>query len=219
MTTTASAIGSKRWSLVAGVVLACCQFALGEIVYTDVDDIPLFTLGEDVYYDLDFNQDAQTDALFHVSGNGFSVIAASTSFIGGRKQPPPDLGSFAAPFHLGQPIGQELPSPWSWNAGSATLITCRDIGCLGFWGSNIDYVGVQFTIDGNTHYGWVEVDVPFDGGVHGGYVRSFAYETEAGAPIIAGAIPEPSASVLILIGIGVAIAFHRSGKRRNKHAR
>jgi len=203
-----------RW-VILGAFASLAAPSSAEIVFQDIEDVPLFRGSPYVFYSVDFNQDGIDDAVFRGSEGDFVVLSTVSSLIGGRRQQPPDIGNFARPFHLGELIESSLTDPWSWNSGQSTLAACRDIGCLGFWGSNIDYVGVQFTFDGNTHYGWVEVEVPFIG-VSGGYVRSFAYETEADAPIIAGAIPEPSASVLILIGIGVAIAFHRSRKRGNK---
>jgi hypothetical protein len=74
----------------------------------------------------------------------------------------------------------------------------------------LDYVGVQFEIGGNTHYGWVEVEVPFRG-VNGGTIRSFAYETQPGVPILAGAVPEPSA--LLLLTSGLALPLCRRWRR------
>jgi len=203
-----------RW-VILGAFASQASLSSAEIVFQDIEDVPLFRGFPYVFYSVDFNQDGTEDAVFRSSEAEFRVISTPTSEIAGLVSPPPNIGNNARPFHTGEMIESSLTDPWSWNSGESTLIACRDIGCLGFWGSNIDYVGVQFTIDGNTHYGWVEVEVPFIG-VNGGYVRSFAYETEVGAPIIAGAIPEPSASVLILIGIGVAITFHRRRKRRNK---
>lgn len=60
------------------------------------------------------------------------------------------------------------------------------------------YIGIRFQINGNIHYGWIQVDNPFD--VPGGTVTGFAYETSPGVSIIAGAIPEPSSAIIFIIG-------------------
>ncbi|MCC6676300.1 MAG: hypothetical protein IT436_04075 [Phycisphaerales bacterium] len=62
------------------------------------------------------------------------------------------------------------------------------------------YMGVRTT---EGHLGWIEV-------VRGGMsltARAWAYETEAGAPIVAGQIPAPGAAVVI--GLGVFTASRR----------
>ena len=79
----------------------------------------------------------------------------------------------------------------------------------GYWGSNRDYLGLRFKIAGQTHYGWIQMNLPATEGA--GLVEGFAYETEPNTPIIAG-IPEPSTSLLVAITAGPFL-FHR---RRNK---
>ncbi len=76
---------------------------------------------------------------------------------------------------------------------------CFDAGGL-FCGGNflggIGYLGAEFDIAGDTHYGWLEISsldgVPYID------VLSWAYESEPGVGILAGAIPEPSATAMLL---------------------
>jgi hypothetical protein len=69
------------------------------------------------------------------------------------------------------------------------------------------FVGVEFEIEGETHYGWVQFDNPNP--IYGGYVTGFAYETEPNTAIEAGAIPEPSTIGLFIMGLGVFV-YRRS---------
>ena len=83
------------------------------------------------------------------------------------------------------------------------------------WGHFFDddpYLGVEFEIGGQTHYGWVEI-LSFDFFFHAELV-SWAYETEPGVAIEAGAIPEPSAGALMLAGAIALLAPRRHRKKR-----
>ena len=82
----------------------------------------------------------------------------------------------------------------------------------------INYFGVEFERDGLTRFGWIAVNTQFIGaGVPLG-LAGWAYETEPGHAIAAGAIPEPSAAVLI--GGSAALLWHRnaSNRKENKSA-
>lgn len=65
------------------------------------------------------------------------------------------------------------------------------------------YIGLEFEIDGLTHYGWLSTerepgDHPWATRPASHRITGFAYETEPGVPITAGAIPEPSVLLLVL---------------------
>lgn len=57
------------------------------------------------------------------------------------------------------------------------------------------YVGVEFSISGDTHYGWVHIT--WDPDSDSSTIHSYAYESEAG---VAAHVPEPSS--LALLGLG-----------------
>ncbi len=79
------------------------------------------------------------------------------------------------------------------------------------------YIGVEFQAEDGVHYGWVRytgfpfVKIPafdldgqpmgfFDNfNTPGGLISAWAYETEPGKAIIAGAVPEPGTSLLLAI--------------------
>lgn len=66
-----------------------------------------------------------------------------------------------------------------------------------FWETKA-YLGVSLIINGNTHYGWIQIDNP--DAFPGGTITGFAYESMPGDAIVAGAIPEPSSAILFAIG-------------------
>jgi hypothetical protein len=62
----------------------------------------------------------------------------------------------------------------------------------GYWGGNLKdhYVGVRFSIAGQTHYGWIRLTVTTNPGLHGSAmsatVTGYAYETVPNKTILAG---------------------------------
>jgi hypothetical protein len=170
----------------------------GAVIYTDVEDIPLFRGDPRA---LDLNGDGIDDVIFE-TGRSFVAHSTSTSSIAGIPTTPPNQNHFAAPLAGGSIIGSSIDG-FEWNEGYSGLISVANVGMdtvvLGLWGGIEAYLGVQFEIEGETHYGWILVDTPFL--VGGGVIKAFAYESEAGVPIIAGVVPEPSAAALAALGI------------------
>ena len=101
---------------------------------------------------------------------------------------------------------------WKWHAPSATTWTVQS-----YWGSFNDttgkYMGLKFDIDGNTHYGWIQLDV--NATVTEAHISGYAYNDVAGSPISAGQgeaqIPEPSSLALLALG-AAGIAARRRRK-------
>jgi hypothetical protein len=61
-------------------------------------------------------------------------------------------------------------------------------------------LGVRFQIDGQDHYGWMQLRSQYSlSNIYG-----FAYNTVPNQPILAGQVPEPATWVLFLAG-GVAL--------------
>lgn len=178
----------------------------GAVIFTDIPDEGHF--GGDTYFYFDLNADGITDATLFSRDGQFGILSTATSRIAGISGGPLDANSFSYPFSSGDVIGADLLGSLTWNSGSSALIGSSSIGHIGLWGANIGYVGVEFQIGSDTHYGWIEIEVPFF--FAGGYIRSYAYESEPGRPIIAGAIPEP-ATVLYFI-TGIALLWTRNKK-------
>lgn len=72
------------------------------------------------------------------------------------------------------------------------------------------FLGVSFQINSETHYGWIQIDNPNN--TPGGTITGFAYETESGRGISAGAIPEPGSVALFTMG-GLGLYLLRKNKK------
>jgi len=94
------------------------------------------------------------------------------------------------------------------------------------------YIGVEFMAWDGVHYGWIQytgygvAQVPVRGPngeilgytmipLLGGFVDSWGWETQPGLSIIAGAIPEPSTT--LLVGTGTPLLWLRNARTRKQH--
>jgi len=90
--------------------------------------------------------------------------------------------------------------------GSVTLASALASDTIGspilftgpFAGVTSAYIGLEFYIDGQAYYGWVDVGAPAS--INGGWVYNYAYETTPNTPIFAGEVPEPAAWGLVAAG-------------------
>jgi hypothetical protein len=76
------------------------------------------------------------------------------------------------------------------------------------YGGQQFYIGLELSVGGDSHYAWLDIWTP-DSPAAYATVNGWAYESNPGVPIVAGAVPEPSS--LLLIGSGIlAILLARS---------
>ena len=75
-------------------------------------------------------------------------------------------------------------------------------------------MGVRFEIDGNTHFGWIRIQIDTIGAFAGlsddatyATILRYAYESEPGVGIEAGAgiVPEPTTLSLLVLGLGLGL--------------
>lgn len=170
----------------------------------------------------------QTPLDMNVDGIDDFTFSASISFVGVRAEdmnqylvwpnPPPMIGGNPEPLPSGHVVGQssgEGALDWfGTNTDFSTLIRCLSgsggYTCSGRFADHHAYMGVEFDIVGATHYGWIDLLVAEDNPY--AEIYGWAYETEAGVPIIAGAVPEPSTIILFTAG-ATAILLSRRKKR------
>ena len=72
---------------------------------------------------------------------------------------------------------------------------------IGKWGGNPQnrYLGVRFLIGGETHYGWIRLNVTSTGRAFSlrGLITGYAYETVANKPILVGTAAKPAVDLQI----------------------
>lgn len=168
---------------IAGVAFVASLPADAEIVYTPAN-IHIQNTRTGVHsVSLDINNDGQPDfrfqALWGVSfSSGNDVIYQGMRVFGNL----PSNQAMSARLNNGKaalPIGARVGPDGKFGAGSL-MATCDDFNGSAFssgqWISVQNrYLGVKFQIDGETHYGWVRMNVTCNNGTITGY----AYETIA----------------------------------------
>lgn len=176
----------------------------------------------------DVNFDVNSDGIsdFRFLSDSYFVAAiqsyGSNRFIS-TLSVPPDLGGDAYPVESGSIIGSDtssLSGDWHRHTDNG--------GGSGFglnFGSNSlqfadAYIGVEFMAADGIHYGWIQYvgySHPEKGLGHylpGGFIDSWAWETRPGVPIVAGAIPEPSAVVLLGIMACACLGLRRNNEKK-----
>lgn len=201
------------------------------IIYTDIPDQGIFGVNGDIFFEIDLNRDNTTDLIFRSNfapGDGFVVLPQNGHRVFSSPIPaPPDINTFARDFNNGQLIGSSVlnsdlvllgqrfgPTGREIGAGLLGCALFSELVCLGEFdtaeaqsgGDPTDFVGVALDLNGNTHYGYVEI---LSSGFNGGTVVGFAYETEPDTAIIAGAIPEPSSLLMAFGGLTILLRRRR----------
>jgi len=117
---------------------------------------------------------------------------------------------FAENLDPGTLIGIPPPNGLIWDTNTAFLGGCFSAGgivCPGEFQSGLDFLGLEFEISGQTHYGWIEIESIQDFGPI--RFHRWAYESEPGMSIRAGAVPEPSAGMLLCITLASCLLQRR----------
>ena len=171
---------------------------------------PSFFLGD---WPLDLNNDGTCDFIFNVTPARVGVKGANNNQCLGGLFSPPDLGGFVALAPKGIEIGPD-GGIFDWLNNDSYMEILVYVTVIEdppedpiehpLWpeSGQRGYMGIAFDIAGKMHYGWIDLYVNFfspDVVVYG-----WAYESEPGVPIIAGAtgaVPEPS--TLALMGLGL----------------
>jgi hypothetical protein len=91
------------------------------------------------------------------------------------------------PLPSGTAIGEVLAPPYLWMSEEGYLVSYTNVGGGGTWhGVQYGLLGLSFEINGRTHYGWIRMS---DMSQVSFILHDWAYETQPGVPIKAGAKP------------------------------
>lgn len=191
------------------------------VLFTDIPDTIVQGFGGDRSLAVDLDGDGFNDYVIRSNdspGDAFVIIPEGSNRVFTTREMPPNIGTFAINFSEGQTIYRSILSEmivltprserFDGRPLGPVLDACVAVGggvsCLGqFPGGSPGFVGLEFESDGELHYGYIHAS---GGGLNGGSVFSWAYETDPNMAILAGAIPEPSSVFLSCIG---AIALMR----------
>ena len=89
---------------------------------------------------------------------------------------------------------------WDCSVDGSLLTSARNNGAIGLFTGQVAHLGVQFTRNAETHYGYLYLDVSFVG-ANAGNLLALAWDTRPNAAIVAGAVREPSTWVLLSVGV------------------
>ncbi len=174
----------------AGASLLAAQSAEAKIVYTQAN----ITIAPRTTVPLDLNHDGVNDFVLsrwqYDQVSHFSVVhnAASNGVISKSQE----LGAgAAAALPFGVQIGPNRPF-----VGVGSMATeGSQSGIIFFSGgpwkdAHNRYLGLRFSVNGETHYGWARLTVTAKGGIVA-TLTGYAYETVPNRPVITGKISGP----------------------------
>jgi hypothetical protein len=226
----------RAWLVLAcGLAPACTALAQGTIAYYQ----PAQPLSPLVGREVDLNGDGQAEVRFSAVWPPAVFYGTEASGIGSARllvtpPGPHAFGSYLVGLNEGFLIGGATDPSVFWAAHDAPRLYGNAI-VLGsylpeegplvpdglFYGTTA-FMGIQFQIGSDWHYGWARIR----GGVAGpsddgqefylnppGWILDWAYETRPDTPIFAGAVPEPS--TWALLGTG-AFLFWWYGRRKQR---
>jgi len=168
--------------------------AAGQIVYTDIADVTLTAAGE--FEAIDFDNDGTEDiliGLLNFTGgpgavaNGASDPANPTSF-NGNGIVGVEAGGFYYPSNLTAGVTIDDSSPII-NSVRGDMYVYACYPNSQWCGEVTDgFVGAEFDVAGETHYGWVRLDVLSNGGGGVGtiIVKDFAYDATPNTAVVTG---------------------------------
>ena len=199
----------KRYALTAGAVAAGGAAADAAVIYTDIN--PDFVGGVGNSYLLDLNNDSVNDfSIYHDGGSNLFIapISSNGSVLGTGS-----TSGFAYPYAMSANSMISASASGTWfNNGYSTGYQSLNYGSCSFgnWCTVTDkYIGLRFEVSGNTHYGWVRMDVNFTGSSF--TIKDYAYEDTPGVGILAGATTTPVTASGAQNVMGADIADNSNG--------
>lgn len=219
------------YSVAAGAVVVAGEQAPGRVVYTDVSpDATITSPGLNIDLNADSVMDFHLDTSFNSRSTHFppySWVRQSSS----RLVSASGLGSNQVAYGgagLWGPLAAALSSQNSINnnlsfRGSGMLATrWRYAFRLSSWtltygyfpGAGDKFLGLKFMINNQFHYGWARMNVQ-GGAALTTKLKDYAYESQPGVGISAGAVPEPGTLGMLALGATGLLAWRTLRKRRD----
>ena len=178
---------------------------------------------------VDFNGDSQPEFWMNSGGIGLFLLPPNRVFI--RQSLPPNLGGLVGNVAFGFSIhADSVRTGYGWYEGFLTDSLTASYpelprtavvdfggcftpgGCISLFIDRSGYMALEMQFADGVHYGWVHINHLQPNGDSvgvGGYLDAWAYETVPGAPILAGAVPEPGTWTLSSAALLVALLRRR----------
>ncbi len=179
----------------AGVgLLALATPAAAQIVYTPAHE----RLKTESFLSLDLNHDGVTDIGLTNEINSYSASVSQMVFASGWNQnaviTSHSVRALALP--IGAPIGSTQPFFIVGFMATAWHSIMGRHESNGNW-ANVEnrFLGIRFSINGETHYGWARLTVEIENNSVITLLTGYAYNTVAGQKILAGQTKTSDASV------------------------
>jgi Secretion system C-terminal sorting domain len=177
----------KTYSAVAGSVIAVSTSADAQVVYTDISPDSTF-IADGNLYNLDLDNDGTFDFTFTLTISVAStttarlvgVTPAGTNGIAGSV-----VGAYVYPFAMN--AGDTVKASLTFNTTpSQSMASSFGAGIsYGNWLGAVDkYIGLNFYIASQPHYGWARLDV--DSSANRFTIKDYAYNAVPNDYIIAG---------------------------------
>ncbi|MGA2022457.1 MAG: hypothetical protein ABSH02_17830 [Candidatus Sulfotelmatobacter sp.] len=206
------------YAVAAGAVTACSSHAAAEVIYTPANQ----SIGKNASLFIDLNHDGATDLTIHESCFATNIDPPQNRLV---ETPSPNLKvmeKFGRPGNLIK--GTKIGAPHDYFIGRGDMVTFNNVYgayVYGYWGFAFNrYLGVEFFIDGQIHYGWVRLTVNFVTNDRNTaeirtHLSGYAYESDPEKLIIAGdegktanaSAQSRSLKTLGLLALGAACIF------------
>jgi hypothetical protein len=181
-----------NYGAMSAAILGAANVA-GQVVYTDVE--PDEVIGLNGSFNIDLNADGIADfnpQVFDGGVNGAGAVIFPTSS-GSNSNQGSNGNGFVGFLNSNYNYPSNLSSGAVIDANAAFRTDVR--GDLNFYSCNYSgsqfcdgvtdgFIGVSFELAGNTHYGWIRVDVSADASLI--TVKDFAFDATPDAAIVAG---------------------------------
>jgi hypothetical protein len=207
--------------LVVGLGGAVRSQAQGTIVYSGPTRIPVFGVTfPPTEREIDLDGNGTPDLRFSSSGMSFTVLGLAASRVLGTPSSPLDFDTMIAPpLPRGYEINSTPELPLRWISptpyGDGQLAGSVFMLCNGVTGTcsgpirETGFMAFELAINGQAHYGWLEVEIPLPDLIAGGRVLGWAYNTVPGQSIFVAQVPEPTTWILLLLGGGFIVCQKR----------
>lgn len=191
----------KRYSALAGGLTAVAGVANAQIVHTDINP-DAFVTGNGAVYNLDVDNNGVIDFTFYTIASSITYTFGNSStfinFSGAYMNPAASGNSMMISLGglLNVPAGSAIGSSASFSSFDGCVGGVADVSLINpssstsytfSIGNFLDtdgFVGLKFQNSGNTHYGWVRIEVANGGDVL--FVKEYAFESTPNTAINAG---------------------------------